>query len=95
YIQSIAKNELPNEVETLSLQDRYNEYIMTGLRTMWGVSVSRVLNEFGESYKSYLLENAQVFIEKGQLDLENDILKTTTKGKFFCDGIASVLFMID
>lgn len=95
YIQSISKNELPNEVETLSLQDRYNEYIMTGLRTIWGVSVSRVLNEFGESYKNYLLENAQPFIDKRQLDFENDILKTTIKGKFFCDGIASELFMIN
>ncbi len=95
YIQSISKNELPNETETLSLQDRYNEYIMTGLRTIWGVSVSRVLNEFGESYKNYLLENAQPFIDKGQLDFENDILKTTIKGKFFCDGIASELFMIN
>lgn len=95
YIQSISKNELPNEVETLSLQDRYNEYIMTGLRTIWGVSVSRVLNEFGESYKNYLLENAQPFIDKKQLDFENDILKTTIKGKFFCDGIASELFMIN
>ncbi|HUH25317.1 MAG TPA: radical SAM family heme chaperone HemW [Flavobacterium sp.] len=94
YIQSISKNELPNEVETLNLQDRYNEYIMTGLRTIWGVSVSRVLNEFGETYKKYLLENAQPFIEKGQLDLENDILKTTIKGKFFCDGIASELFWV-
>ena len=95
YIQSISKNELPNEVETLSLQDRYNEYIMTGLRTIWGVSVSRVLNEFGESYKNYLLENAQPFIDKKQLHFENDILKTTIKGKFFCDGIASELFWIE
>jgi len=95
YIQSISKNELPNEVETLNLQDRYNEYIMTGLRTIWGVSVSRVLNEFGESYKNYLLENAQPFIDKRQLDFENDILKTTIKGKFFCDGIASELFWIE
>lgn len=95
YIQSISKNELPNEVETLSLQDRYNEYIMTGLRTIWGVSVSRVLNEFGESYKKYLLENAQPFIDKKQLDFEKDILKTTIKGKFFCDGIASELFWIE
>ncbi|HLW41636.1 MAG TPA: radical SAM family heme chaperone HemW, partial [Flavobacterium sp.] len=47
YIQAIQKNELPNETETLSIQDRYNEYIMTGLRTIWGVSVFSVEHEFG------------------------------------------------
>jgi len=95
YIQSIQNNKLPSETETLSVQDRYNEYVMTGLRTIWGVSVSRITKEFGKYYKKYLLINAQKFIDKEQLILENDVLKTTIKGKFFCDGIASELFMID
>lgn len=95
YIQAIQKNELPNETETLSIQDRYNEYIMTGLRTIWGVSVFSVEHEFGVNYKKYLLANAQEFIHNGQLQLENDVLKTTMKGKFFCDGIASELFWVE
>lgn len=95
YIQAIQKKELPNETETLSIQDRYNEYIMTGLRTIWGVSVFSVEHEFGVSYKKYLLANAQEFIHNGQLQLENDVLKTTMKGKFFCDGIASELFWVE
>lgn len=95
YIQAIQKNELPNETETLSIQDRYNEYIMTGLRTIWGVSVFSVEHEFGANYKNYLLANAQEFIHNGQLQLENDVLKTTMKGKFFCDGIASELFWVE
>src|SRR5690554_3133078 len=95
YIQAIQKKELPNETETLSIQDRYNEYIMTGLRTIWGVSVFSVEHEFGVNYKKYLLANAQEFIHNGQLQLENDVLKTTMKGKFFCDGIASELFKIE
>lgn len=95
YIQSIQKNELPNETETLSVQDRYNEYVMTGLRTIWGVSLERIEKEFGTNYKNYLLKETQRFIDNKQLQLVNNVLKTTIKGKFFCDGIASELFLID
>src|SRR5690554_422937 len=94
YIQSIQKNELPNETETLRTQDRYNEYIMTGLRTIWGVSLDRIENEFGTNYKDYLLKEAQCFIDNEQLQLVDNVLKTTVKGKFFGDGIASELFWV-
>ena len=50
YIKSIQENKLPIEMETLTKTDRYNEYIMTGLRTIWGVSLKRVEREFGERY---------------------------------------------
>jgi len=95
YIQAIQKGTLPNEVEKLTVQDRYNEYVMTGLRTIWGVSLNKIETEFGANYKDYLVKEASVFIMKQQLVLENDVLKTTIKGKFFCDGIASELFWVD
>ena len=95
YIRSIQKNELPNETETLRTQDRYNEYIMTGLRTIWGVSLDRIENEFGTNYKDYLLKEAQRFIDNEQLQLVDNVLKTTVKGKFFGDGIASELFWVE
>lgn len=95
YINKIQENILPREVEELSIYDRYNEYVMTGLRTIWGVSIERIETEFGVNFKNYLLKEAQYYINKEQLQLENNILKTTIKGKFFCDGIASELFVID
>ncbi len=95
YIRKIEEDTLPLEVETLSVNDRYNEYIMTGLRTIWGVSLERINREFGSRFLSYLLENAETFVRNGKLTVENGILKTTLKGKFFCDGIASDLFMIN
>lgn len=94
YIKSMQESKLPSEVETLSITDRYNEYVMTGLRTVWGVSLERIVKEFGKEYLEYLLQNAQRFLDDKKLILENDILKTTKKGKFFCDGIASDLFKI-
>lgn len=95
YIRKIAENTLPREVEKLSVHDRYNEYVMTGLRTIWGVSLEKIDKEFGKDFLSYLLDNAEVFVQNGKLTVENGILKTTLEGKFFCDGIASDLFMIN
>lgn len=95
YIKDIQEGKLPLEVEELTVKDRYNEYVMTGLRTIWGVSLDRIETEFGVDFKSYLLKEAKYYIDKEQLQLENDILKTTIKGKFFCDGIASELFWVD
>lgn len=95
YINTIQQDKLPNEVEALSVQDRYNEYIMTGLRTIWGVSLHKIENEFGTNYKDYLLKQTQRFIDNEQLQLVNNVLKTTIKGKFFCDGIASELFWVE
>ncbi|WP_428224249.1 radical SAM family heme chaperone HemW [Flavobacterium sp.] len=95
YMKAIAENTVPKEVETLSTTDRYNEYVMTGLRTIWGVSLERIENEFGSIYLDYLLQNASTHLQEEKLELVNNILKTTRKGKFFCDGIASDLFFIN
>ena len=95
YLKAIAIDELPNEIETLSQSDRYNEYIMTGLRTIWGVSISRIQLEFGLTFSDYLMKQADKFLKDGLLEIENDILKPTKKGKFLTDGIASDLFMLN
>ena len=95
YIKSIQQRELPNEAEILSINDRFNETIMTGLRTIWGVSLDKIEQEFGGKYKTDLVTSAKKHINLGLLILEESVLKTTQKGKFLVDGIASELFMID
>lgn len=95
YLKSITEDKLPLEIEVLSQQDVYNEYIMTGLRTIWGVSLSKIKTDFGEKYLRYLLKNAERFIADDLLSIENEILKTTNKGKFLTDGIASDLFYLN
>ncbi len=95
YLKSIAANELPSEKETLSETDCYNEYIMTGLRTIWGVSLERIENEFGQKHLDYLLKQSEKFRQDDLLFLENNVLKTTAKGKFLTDGIASDLFVVN
>lgn len=95
YIKAIQNNELPIETETLTVSDRYNEYIMTGLRTIWGVSLERIEKEFGLEYLEYLKKQAQRFLNDDLLSIENNILKPTPKGKFLTDGIASDLFYVE
>ena len=95
YLKSLENNELPLEVETLSLTDRYNEYIMTGLRTIWGVSLQKIKTDFGNIYHRYILQQAQKYLDQHLLYLDNDILLVTKKGKFLSDGIASDLFLVN
>jgi oxygen-independent coproporphyrinogen-3 oxidase len=95
YIKSIQENKLPIEIETLTKTDRYNEYVMTGLRTIWGVSLERIEQEFGKSYLDYLNQQAAKFIEDHLLFVDDNILRTSKKGKFLSDGIASDLFLLN
>ena len=95
YLKAIQKGELPREVELLSQEDLYNEYIMTGLRTIWGVSLIRIEQEFGTDYLNYLKQQSQKFIHDGLLIITDGILKPTLKGKFLTDGIASDLFYLN
>ena len=85
---------LPQETEILSKLDQFNEYIMTGLRTVWGVSLVQIEVKFSSAVRDELLREAQKHIENGMLEIKNDILFITKKGKFFADGIASDLFLI-
>ncbi|MGB5360667.1 MAG: radical SAM family heme chaperone HemW [Eudoraea sp.] len=94
YIRSIKERVLPIEVEVLSKTDRYNEYVMTGLRTIWGISLYKIQTEFGNSYFEYLMRQSDKYIKEKMLSIDGDKISVTKKGKFLCDGIASDLFMI-
>ena len=95
YLKSIEKGELPMETETLSVTDTYNEYVMTGLRTIWGVSLSRIASDFGEKYREYALMQAEKHLKDNLLHINGDTLLTTKKGRFLADGLASDLFMVN
>lgn len=95
YLKSIQAGNLPMEIEELTTVDRYNEYIMTGLRTIYGVSLEKVETEYGHNFKTYLLDQAADYLKDHLLYLDSDTLLVTRKGKFLSDGIASELFMLN
>lgn len=103
YIKAINTGVLPKTEEQLSKKDQFNEYVMTGLRTIWGVSLDRVEHHFTANAIEHLKSTSQKFIDKGLLVISEEpikfqkktkSLKITEKGKFLVDGIASELFMI-
>nr|WP_299488118.1 radical SAM family heme chaperone HemW [uncultured Allomuricauda sp.] len=95
YIQALENDVVPMEIETLTKRDRYNEYVMTGLRTIWGVSLDKIEKEFGEEYANYIHQQAEKYIEQDLISFTEGKLLTTNKGKFLADGIASDLFMVN
>nr|WP_042294837.1 radical SAM family heme chaperone HemW [Nonlabens ulvanivorans] len=95
YLKSIQVSELPIEIEELTIVDRYNEYVMTGLRTIYGISLNKIEQEYGVNFKDYLLIQASEYLKDHLLYLDGDTLMVTRKGKFLSDGIASDLFMLN
>ncbi len=95
YIRALAKGELPQEKEHLSLTDRYNEYIMTRLRTMWGISEREIASVFGEKYDAHFKREAAILFQKGLLERRDAHVHISRKGKFFGDGISADLFMVE
>ncbi|AWA28931.1 coproporphyrinogen III oxidase [Flavobacterium magnum] len=95
YLKSIEKDALPSEAEILSVTDRYNEYIMTGLRTIWGISMEKVSNDFGAKYLQYLQKGSSKYVSEGLLRIDDGILTVTESGKFLTDGIAGDLFLVN
>ena len=95
YIKAISSGELPMTDEILTKTDHYNEMVMTGLRTMWGVSLKEIEQNLGASYKNYLLEQAGSFIDQDLLYIENDTLLLQKNASFLSDGIAASLFKLN
>lgn len=80
--------------EQLTLSQRYDEYVFTGLRTRGGIMLSEIESVFGENYRTYCLENAQKHISDGTLFLEGDNLRLSRKGLFVSNDVMSDLMYV-
>ena len=94
YLKAITEGILPFDEEQLSRKDRFNEYVMTGLRTLNGISLDVVRQNFGERYGDYLEEQMDRHIGESNLYWDGDSIKVTQKAKFLTDGIAADLFKL-
>lgn len=93
YIAQLAKNQIPYEEEILTPVQQHNEYVMTSLRTMWGIDKMVIKQKFGAEALSNLLISAQKHLIRNNLKESKSHIIITQQGKFYCDGIASDLFM--
>ena len=94
YIEIISENKLPSETEILTKNQKYNEYIFTSLRTMWGVDLKLVQEKFDEKIYNYLLLQVVKWKETSDILHTKNTLKLTEKGKLLADAIASDLFIV-
>ena len=91
YIQAIQNKTIPAEIEILTEENRLNEYIMTSLRTQWGLNTDH-LNRITIGASDELLKRTDEFLNKGWVRREDQNLYLTREGKLYADHIASELF---
>ena len=94
YLDFIQNGILPTQSEILNTNDAFNEYLMTRLRTSWGVSIQKINDTFGKHYSDYLEKQVESHLINQRVYWDGDALKVTKKAKFLTDGIASDLFLL-
>ena len=95
YIKGVEEGELDYEVEELDLYTRYNDYVLTSIRTCWGMSLSKLRSEFGEELYRYCMRMAKPYEDQGVLENREGVLRLTRKGIFVSDGIMSDLMWVN
>lgn len=94
YITLINNSEKYFDEEKLSPTQKYNEYTLTSLRTIWGVSLDYLENNFDQHIVSHFKKNARKWIDNKNIILEKNNVRLTNKGMLFADAISSDLFII-
>lgn len=95
YISSIEHGQRMHEIEELDFSTQYNEYIITRLRTKWGVAIENLQEMFGTSMWNYCMQQAKPYLKEGKLEIRDKHLVLTHKGIFISDGIMSDLLYIE
>jgi len=92
YIQALEQNTLDFEMEMIDVVDQYNEFVMLGLRTQWGVNEKELELKFGSEKQEYFIKQIQKYISNEKVVYKDGIYCLSNKGKQFADGIAADLF---
>jgi len=90
----LINSGLPHfETEILGLQQKYNEYVMTSLRTIWGTSLEYIRSSFGESLAVYFKAQTTPHVLSNDLLDQEGVYTLSDKGKLFADRISADLFL--
>jgi|TARA_R110002096_G_scaffold381838_5_gene575747 oxygen-independent coproporphyrinogen-3 oxidase len=93
YIKLLQSGMLAFEIDHLSKEDRINEYILTALRTIWGIDTKWLEKQYNFSLLLLHSENLKSFKEQGMIQIEEGMITLSDKGKLLADYIASKLFI--
>ncbi len=94
YLQGIKAGIPDTEIEELNPNTKYNDFIITGLRTMWGIRLADIRERFGKEKQAYFERQAATYLRQGLLIRENDTLTLSKEGIFISDGIMSDLLWV-
>ena len=95
YIIGIKENKKTYDIEELDIYTRYNERIITNIRTYWGMPLQQLKDEFGLELYNYCMKMAKPHLEAKTLEIKDGVMKLTEQGIFTSDGIMSDLFWVD
>jgi oxygen-independent coproporphyrinogen-3 oxidase len=93
YLKATNKGGIIVERETLTKEQKYNEYVMTSLRTIWGTNTEYILKEFGKPFENHYIKEVEKHKKAGFIVQDSSVFRLTDSGKIFADGIASDLFI--
>lgn len=94
YLQHIDNKSIAGKLETLSINDKFNDYLLTRLRTCWGISKNQLLQQFGSKYFQYFEQKIIHYKSLGFIEESNDNVFITKKGLFISDSIIEELFYV-
>jgi oxygen-independent coproporphyrinogen-3 oxidase len=94
YIRNISQDVVPAEVERIDSRTAYNDFILTGLRTVWGIDLTHIRFAFGEESHERCIRQAQRHLQRGTLVRDGETLRLSRKGLFLSDGIISDLLIV-
>ncbi len=93
YIKKITEGKDYFEKETLTETERFNEYMLIALRTMWGVDLAYLNAGFDAQLVKHFLQEVERFIQDGSIRVKEQFYTLTEKGKLLADRIAGDLFV--
>lgn len=93
YIDAIQNDNYNPEIEVLTPEMNYNEYIMTSLRTMWGTDINRI-KTLNKTFVNYFEQGIELYMSNGLVIRDGDYYRLSEKGKHFADRIAMDLFYV-
>lgn len=95
YIKGIEENRRAFETEFLDPATRYNEFIITTMRTAWGTPIEKLKQEFGDEMWDYCRKMAAPYLANGKLEVHDGALRLTREGIFISDSVMSDLLWVD
>jgi oxygen-independent coproporphyrinogen-3 oxidase len=93
YIRALESDQLSFEREQLTPANKFNEYVLTALRTQWGLDTDRIEKEFGTERRVHIETQLKEYVEQGLVCRVGNSHQLTRSGKLFADRLAGALFV--